>query len=146
MGGSAHAEGDRFAVQQQTVLGFGFERMADGVPKVQNASQVALFFVRGDHFAFDAHTLGNGLIKIERFAGQHSEGMIGHETEEFRAANDAVFEHFVEARADFAHGQRIEHLGIDDDGQGLVKGPDEVLAADEVDARFAADGGVHLGQ
>ena len=50
-----HAESHCLAMQEALVLGLGFERMAHGMAEVQDPPQVALAFVGGDHFGFDAH-------------------------------------------------------------------------------------------
>ena len=52
VGRGDHAPGNRFAVQQPPVAGFGFERVANGVAQIQNSAQAVLALVRGNDFRF----------------------------------------------------------------------------------------------
>ena len=66
--------------------------------------------------------------------------------EELGFADDARLDDFVEPGAVFALGQGVEDGGVDEHGERLVEAADQVLAADQIDAGLAADGGVHLGE
>ena len=59
-------------------------------------------------------------------------------------ADDAAFHHFEQSRAIFARRKRRQHLGIDQHRQRLMKTPDQILAASQIDARLAADRRIHL--
>ena len=66
--------------------------------------------------------------------------------EKFGFADNARLDDFVEPGAVFALGQCIQHGGIGEHGEGLMEAADQVLAADQIDAGLAADGGIHLRQ
>src|ERR1051326_2587351 len=53
------ADGDRFPVEEFAVAGNGFERVADGVPEIQNRAQTALSFVLAHHTGLDLTTTGH---------------------------------------------------------------------------------------
>lgn len=144
--GGEHAVGDGFAVEEEGVVRFRFEGVAEGVAVVENAAEAAFLFVSGDDGSFDADAFVNNFFENFRVLGEDVGGAVGEDGEEFGAGDDAVFDDFEEASAVFAGGERVEDGGVDEDGVGLVEGAEEVLAALEVDAGFAADGGVDLGK
>ena len=78
--------------------------------------------------------------------GENGVALVGKDAEEGLGGDDAGFDDFVEAGAVFAFGKRGENGGIDENGQGLVEGADEIFAGNEVGAGFTADGSVHLGE
>ena len=79
-----------------------------------------------------------GIAREDRFA-------LGRDAvEQRRARRHPVFDHFVEAGAELAAGQRAEHRRIDDDRVRLIEGADQVLAERVVHADLAADRAVHL--
>jgi len=145
-GGGVHTEGDGFAMEEAGVAGFGLEGVADGVAEVENAAEVAFFFVGGDDFALDADALADDGLEAGGVEGEDFGGVEGHFVEEGLAADDTALEDFVEAGAVFALGEGAEDFGVDQDGEGLVEAADEVFAGEEIDAGFAANGGVDLAE
>jgi hypothetical protein len=69
-----------------------------------------------------------------------------HEAEEAGVANDASFDAFEEACAKFAVGESLEDVDVGEDRARVVKAADEIFSGGKVDAGFAADGGVDLGE
>ena len=61
-------------------------------------------------------------------------------------ADDAGFDGFLQAGAEFGGGEGGEGVDVGEDGEGVVEAADEVLAGEEVDAGLAAEGRVDLGE
>ncbi len=144
--GGEHAVGDGFAVEEDGVVGFRLEGVAEGVAVVENAAEAAFLFVGGDDAGFNADAFVDDFFENFWMLGEDFGGAVGEDGEEFGAGDDAVFDDFEEAGAVFARGEGAEDCGVDEDGVGLVEGAKEVFAALEVDAGFAADGGVDLSE
>ena len=66
--------------------------------------------------------------------------------EELRVDDQPVLDDLRKPGPELPVGERVEGVGIGDDGDGLVEGADHVLAERVVDAGLAADRGVHLGE
>ena len=66
------------------------------------------------------------------------------EVEEGAVADDAGFDGFLQAGAEFGGGEGGEGVDVGEDGERVVEAADEVFAGGEVDAGFAADGAVDL--
>ena len=60
--GGAHAPRDRFAVQEPFVARFGLERMAEGVTEIEDAAEIALALIGGDHFSLNADRRGDDAL------------------------------------------------------------------------------------
>ena len=69
-----------------------------------------------------------------------------HVIEEGAVADDAGFDGFLEAGAELRGWECGEDGGVGEDGEGVVEGADEVLAAPRIHPGFAADRGVDLRQ
>ena len=144
--GGEHAVGDGFAVEEERVVSFCFEGVAEGVAVVEDAAKAAFLFISGNDGGFDADAFVDDLFENLRVLGEDVGGAVGEDGEEFRAGDDAVFDDFEEASAIFARGEGAKNGGVNENGVRLVEGTEEVFAALEVDAGFAADGGVHLSE
>ena len=57
-----------------------------------------------------------------------------------------MFDHFRQSGPVFAPAQGLERANISQHAARLVKGTDQVLAADVIDAGLAAHRRIHLGQ
>ena len=66
--------------------------------------------------------------------------------EELGVQDHAVLDHFRQAGAIFAHGQRGQHARVDQHAPRLPERADHVLGPGQVHAHLAADGAVDLGQ
>ena len=51
---------------------------------------------------------------------------------------------FLEAGAEFGGREGAEEIDVGEDGEGVVEAADEIFSGQEIDAGFAADGGVDL--
>ena len=121
-----------------------FQRVADGVPEVQNPAEAGLAFVGADDLRLDPGGLGDGGEQHRGVPGEERPGA-GPEPVKERAARDhPVFDDLKQARPELAPRQRGEHGGVGHDYGRLVKGADQVLAERVVHARLAANGAVHL--
>ena len=58
----------------------------------------------------------------------------------------AVLDHLGKAGTQFPVGQRGQGVGVRDDGERLIEGADQVLAARMIDPGLAADRGIDLGE
>jgi hypothetical protein len=140
------ADGDGFPVQILAVVRNGFEGMADGVAEIQDGPQAALGLVLPNHLGFDLTATGHDGGQRARVAVQQLGQLALQPRKQPGVVNDAVFDHFGEARAIFAHGQRSKGGQVAQHKPGLVKRADEVLARLQIQADLAADGAVHLGE
>jgi len=139
-------------MEELLVVGGGFDGVADGVAEVQDHAEARLLFVFADDVGFDADR--GGYYFRERFGVsvlfcvacvQAGFGVLFHEAEEFCVVDDACLDGFLQAGAEFGGGEGAEKVGVGEDGLWVVEAADEVFAGCEVDAGFAADGGVDLG-
>ena len=67
-----------------------------------------------------------------------------HEAHQRAVADDAGLDAFHQAGAQFAIGQRAEHIDVGKHREGMMKAADKVLALGKIDAGFAADGRIDL--
>src|ERR1035437_1558873 len=138
------ANGNRFPVQILGVVGGGFEAVADGWAEIEIGPQAALGLVLPNHIRFDLAAAGDDGRQRARVAPQQLWQITFQVFKEPGVVNDAVLDHFGEARAVFAHGQRGEGVQVAEHQPGLMEGTHEVLARLEVQPDFAAYGAVHL--
>ena len=146
VGGGDHAPGHGFAMQQPTVAGLGFERVADRVAKVQHAAQAVLALVRGNDFRFQFHGLRDQPLQFHRIAFQNARAILLEAQKQFDVADDAALQRFVESGAKLAIRQRLQHRGIDQHHPRMMKRSHHVLAGNQIDSRLAADRSIHLRQ
>ena len=82
-----------------------------------------------------------------RRAARENIGVVGLQPgEEGFVAEHAVFGDFGIAGAELARRQRVEHRGVGDHQQRLVKRAEQILALRRIDAGLAADRGIDLRQ
>ena len=141
-----HSPGDGFAVEETLVAGGGFDGVAEGVAVVEDHAQAGFAFVDSDDAGFHPDRCGNDAFERSGIAGEDSCGILFHEAEERGIADDASFDGLEKAGAQLAVGEGLQDVDIGEDGSGVVEAADEVFACGEVDAGFAADGGVDLGE
>ncbi len=146
MKGCNAAPGDSFAVQELFVAGGRLDGVAEGMAEVEDHAEVGLFFIFVDDVGLDLDAVGDDAGEDGGVAGFGGVLMLFEVGEEFGRADDAGFDGFVEAGDEFGFGKRGEEVDVGEDGARVVKGADEVFAGGEVDAGFAADGGVDLGE
>ena len=83
---------------------------------------------------------------MSAFLAEDGFGILFEVAEELRVVDDAGFDGFLQAGAEFGGGEGAEEVDVGEDGERVVEAADEVLAGGEVDAGFAAEGGVDLGE
>ncbi len=120
--------------------------MAERMAQIEQRTAAALRLVLGDDLGLGAATPLDRMQAGRRIALEDSSPMRLQPIEEGRVAQETVFRRFRIAGAQFAHVQRIQHIGVDQHQARLMEGADKVLAVPGVDAGLAADGGVHLGE
>ncbi len=49
-----HADGNRFAMQELMVAGFGLDRVADGMTEIENGAQPSFALILCNHLSLDA--------------------------------------------------------------------------------------------
>src|SRR5213076_2212762 len=81
-GGHEHSVGDRLAVAVPLVLGYGFDRMAGGMAKVQNAPRPRLALVGGDDRGLDTARFGDDRRERRGIARENRGAIAGDAIEE----------------------------------------------------------------
>lgn len=145
-GGGEHAPGDGFAVEEAAVVGGDFECMGECVAEVEDLARAGFAFVFRDDGSFGGDGLRDDLGDGGGIAAEECVETALEERKGRAGANDGIFDEFVEAGAVFARGKCAESVGIGDDEARWVKGADEIFAFGEIDAGFAADGAIDLGE
>ena len=120
--------------------------MAECVAEIEQRAAAGVSFVLGDKDSFRQAALFNCVQAGCRVALEYPRPMSFEPIEEGGIAQKTVFHHFGIAGAQLARVQRIKHVGVDQHEARLMEGADQVLAMPRVDAGFAADGGVDLGE
>ncbi len=139
-----HADGDRFAMDQLTVTAERFKGMAKRVAVIENRTQTGLFFV----------TLNNPGLQLTAALYDLNQTALFHrlqfipaglkEREKVSIKDSAVLDHLGHAGPKFSPGQRGQSCDVNQHQAGLIKGPDQVLAARVINGGLAADAAVNL--
>ena len=125
--------------------GRGFQRMAEGVAEIEQRALAGLALVARHDRGLGAAGGGDGMF-ARRAAGEDL-GVVGLEPgEEGLVAEHAIFGDLGIAGAELARRQRVEHRGIGDHQDRLVKRAEQVLALRRIDPGLAADRGIDLRQ
>ena len=130
-GGVHEPDGHSLAVAEVVAAGC-LEGVAQGVAVVQDGAPPGFALVAGHHLGLDGDAPGDALVEIA--VGQRL------------TAEEVILRHLPKSAAVLAWGQRLEHLGVAQDGRRLPEGAHQVLALRKVDPGLAADGGVDLGE
>ena len=113
--------------------------MAERVAVVQHGTQAGRFkFVAFDDICLQAAASGDDVsqhVGPSRMNGFH---MVFEIREELGVEDHAVLHHFGQSRAVLTIGQRLQHGGVDEDTDRLVKGPDHVLGERVIDPSLAS--------
>ena len=117
--------------------------MAERVAEVQDHPHARFAFVRLHDLRLDLAGPRHRVTQRVRIPGKQSRQVFFDPVEEVRVEDDAVLDHFRQAGAQFALGQRVEGVEVRDHATRLVEGADQILAAGVVDRGLAAYGGVH---
>ena len=125
--------------------GRGFQRMAEGVAEIEQRAFAGLALVARHDRGLGA--AGGRDRVFARGAALEDVGVIGFQPGEKRlVAEHAVFGDFGIAGAKLARRQRIEHRGIGDHQNRLVKRAEQILALRRIDSGLAADRRIDLRQ
>ena len=139
-----HSDRDRLAVQQALVTLEHLDGMSERMAEVQNRPKVSLVLVDRHHPGLQARALVDDAQQQLLVAREHTIGLPFEQFEEPRREDRAGLHHLGEAGAILALRQRQERPDVGEHEARLVEGPDEVLAAREVDRRLATDRRVDL--
>ena len=141
-----HADGNALAMEQAIgEAGCSLQRMAEGMTEIEQRALAVFALVAGDNRGLGA--AGGCDRVLARSAAGKDVGMVGVEPgEEGFIAEHAIFGDFGVAGAELARRQRIEHGGIGNHQNRLMKRAEQVLALRRVDAGLAADRRIHLRQ
>src|SRR5580704_5467580 len=126
-------------MQPLLITGGGFDRVAEGMPEVQQGTLARLALVAADDRRLD---LAGAADDVRERRGRTGEQLIEvrlEPAEQGRIADESVLDHLRQSRAQLARRQRRERARVRDHERRLVKGPDQVLAAGVIDTGLAAD-------
>ena len=135
-------------MEEFCVVGGGLDRVAERVAEVEGHARaaLALLLVEGDDVGLDLDGVGDDSDEDRSIALADLVDVLFECSEEWRRGDDAGFDGLLQSGAEFLGWERGEEVDVDVDGARMVEAPDEVLAGGKVDAGFAADGGVDLGE
>jgi hypothetical protein len=121
------------------VAGGRLDRVADGVPEVEDLAAAAVALVLGDDRKLEARA-GEDRALVGRRSGR-----FGRDALPQRAPRDqGRLQHLNPTRAQLRRRQGAEGVGVDDHRRRLVVGADVVLGLGEVHPGLAPVRGVHL--
>ena len=138
-----HPERHRPPVRQREQA---LQRVADGMPVVQNPPQVRLALVGRDDGDLDAYVPRHDVFEHLGVAREDSVSLALEVLEKTRVADHGVLDDLGQPGPQFLVREGGERGDIAENGRGLMERADEVFAFGVVHGRLAADGGVHLPQ
>ena len=141
-----HADGDRRTVAPAVPLDV-LDRMPEGVPVVEDLPQAGLAQVLADDLGL--HRDGP-LDELEQDVGACSRDRVLQEVEvrldqveDHRVGDEPCLDHLGEPGDEVVGRHRLQRREVAQHAGRRVEGPDQVLSLGRVDARLAADGGIH---
>ena len=146
LGGDQHAVGNRLAVTEALVFGHRFERVTGRVAEVQHAPRARLALVESNHLRLDRARFpdhGHERVCLAREDRAH---LPIDALEETAARGHRVFDHLVEAGAEFPARQGFEQCRIRRHERGLMERTDQIFPERMIDAHLAADRAVDLSE
>ena len=120
--------------------------MAEGVAEVQDHALAGFPLVRDDDGSLDRHRGPDNMRQRLRLAGEDRVGIAFEEVEKVLASDDGSLDRLLQTGAQLAGRQCAQQAGIGEHRGWMVEAAEQVLSREEVDAGFAADGTVHLGE
>ena len=133
-----HPQRHRLAVEQIVSRG-RLQRVADRVAEVEDGTPPGLRLVLGDHPRLHPHRARHQLPHQLR---REVRPALLAELQDDRIGDEPALDHLRQTGGPLARRQRPQEPQIGDHHLRLVKGPDEVLARHQIDARLAAHRGV----
>ena len=112
------------------------------VAVVEDFAQLGFFLVGGDHLGLDRDRAPDQLRQHVTCRVQRGLRVGLDEVQDHRVGDEPGLDHFGHPGDDFVARQRFQGGQVDQDGERLMKGTDQVLAGVGVDAGLAADGRV----
>src|SRR5262249_40807097 len=130
--GEHHAYGDRFAVQQSIGESAGrFQSMTESMAEIEERALAGLTLVTANNCRLGAAGDRDGMFarRVARRACVKDVAPMGFQPGKERgAAEQAVFQEFGIAGAEFALRQRVKERGIGDNQDRLMKCPDQIFS------------------
>ena len=123
--------------------------MSEGVPKIEQRARAArytLAFVQPHDAGLDGTATFDGFGNELRLQRKNSIEVLLKPAKQDGVGDQAVLDDFCKTGADFPVRQGSERIGICDNGNRLMEGAQQVLAAGMVDRGLAANGGIDLCQ
>ena len=141
-----HADRDALAVEQPIrETGRGFQRVTERMAEIEQRAFAGLALVTRHDGCLGTAGRRDGVLAGAAAAGDA--GVIGFAPcEESGVAEQPVFGDLCIAGAELPRRQCVEHRGVCDNQNGLVKRTDQVLALRRIDPGFPADGRIDLRQ
>ena len=141
-----HAPGDRFAVQNRSKAGDGFNRMADGVAEIENHPQPGFFFVQTDDLGLHANGCGDNLFERLWIAPVNERSIGFDEAKEAGVPDESGLDALVKPSAQLSLGKGAQQIDVREDGARMVKRTHKVLARAQIYPGLAPDGGIDLSE
>ena len=120
--------------------------MSKGVAQIQNCAQASFALVFGNYPGFIFARAANSLGQQHGLARPQTCYVFLTPGKKLCVQNEAVLNHLSQASRHFAIRQGIEHIGIDLNGDRLIKRTDHVFAKRVVDRGLSTHRGIYLGQ
>jgi hypothetical protein len=90
-------------------------------PVVQDTPQIAFALVRRHHFSLDPYGVGDDPLHRRRLSREHAARAFLQQLKQRGIADHPALDDLVQPRTIFTIRERREHVGIDQDGQGLMQ-------------------------
>ena len=144
--GRDHAPSNGFPVQKLRVVGIGFERVADGVSEVEDATKSCLTLILRDDVRLHANTAFDAPKNRFCIACENLAAMALGVEEQLCVADCTGLDDFVKTGTIFTIRECGQHCGIREHTLGLMKTAEHVFAAGEVHSGLTTHTGIHLRQ
>ena len=143
MSGDPHTDAHRLTVGQVRAF---FDRVAEGVAKIEFAALPGFLFVPIDDLGFDHDgPMDQGFHK-GGFQALDQRDIVFNGLEIVAIVDGRVFDDFSQSVGNLARGQCLQQTQVTNHKPGLVENPDHVLVSVEIDAVLPADAGIDLRQ
>jgi len=114
--------------------------MTKSMAQIQNGPESGFFFIGCHDFRLVAAGLLNGVDQLFLAAGKQRVHVFVQPAKKFTVTNQAVFDHFRQARMQFPLRQGRERGNVANHGPGLMKGANHVFPERMIDGSLAPHG------
>src|SRR6266702_623856 len=118
-----------------SIAGSGFERVPNGMAKIENRAEAGFGFILTDDIGLDF------TIALKEFWHLPFQPL-----EKANIVDDAIFNHFGQTSPEFSIRQSLQGVQVANYELRLMKCAHEILARFEIHPHLAANGTIHLGQ